>query len=139
MFTQFFFYLFDIHNIIQNLLNKYAGENLVEDKGVSSINFALLNEAIKFATSFLQDISIYQDEINDENIILKNMCAITEIKDTSNPAYIDGIFDHAYDGEVLITKSLAEKLAAQDYTIEFLGEKKISNLDVSEEIYKIIC
>lgn len=129
----------DIHNIIQNLLNKYAGENLVEDKGVSSINFALLNEAIKFATSFLQDISIYQDEINDENIILKNMCAITEIKDTSNPAYIDGIFDHAYDGEVLITKFLAEKLAPQDYTIEFLGEKKISNLDVSEEIYKIIC
>ena len=126
-----------IFNIVQNLLNKYAGENLVEENGISTISFRLLNEAVKFAIAFVKDISLYQDEVNNDKLVLKNMCAITESNGKLPYNYIDGIFEHAYDGEIIITSGIMQKLSPQDYPTEFLGEKKITNTETSEEIYKL--
>ncbi len=62
----------DIHNIISGLLGKYNGTQIMEEGGITSARFLRLNEAVKFSVGFLKDISLYQDEVNDDTVFVSD-------------------------------------------------------------------
>ena len=131
----------DIRNIIFNLLNKYQGEDTIEADGITSIRFRKLNNAVKFALECLKDISTYQEETNNENLMLRNCCAITSYDSKSMPNlsnFLSDMFEHIYNNEIVVTKKIADYLAEKDYKLDFLGEKSFPHMESSEELYKLI-
>lgn len=131
----------EIRNIIFNLLSKYNGTDTIEADGITSVRFRKLNNGIKFATECLKDIGTYQEETNNDNLILRNCCAITEYQAEEEPnlsGFLNDMFEHIYNNEIVVTEPVEEALAAKDYHFDFLGEKKFSHLESAVALYKLI-
>lgn len=131
----------EIRNIIYNLLSKYDGRNVIEVNGITSVQFLKLNNAIKFATEFLKDISTYQDELNDENLIFNNKCNVLEYADNEEPNlndYVNDILEHTYNDEILTTANIKDELSNSKYKFDFLGEKKLNKTGKYVELYRLL-
>lgn len=128
-----------IRTIISNLLGKYKGFDVVENNGITNIRFRKVNNALKFADNCLRDINVYHDEIDSDNMIMRNCCAITAYNTDAEEnfdTFLKDMFEHIYNNEIVLTKDVQESLNDEDYQLEYLGEKNFSLLGKSVELYK---
>ena len=129
-----------IRAIVANLVDKYHGSNVIEDGGITSIDFEKIRDGAKFAIEYLKDIAAYSEENNDERIILRNCCALTDVKENTEPNlnhYILDIFEHVYNNEIITIKDIASVLEADNYELEFLGDKQLKESSTTAELYKL--
>ena len=134
----------DVRNIIYNVVRKYMGLNVVEERGVTSIRYTKLNTAIRMAIEFYRDIDVFQNEEQDESYRLHIKCAITETRPNGAPnlsSFVWAILGQTYDDEILTTETLKILYDEQDkdkYEFEYLGEKEFEGLEQSVNLYKIL-
>lgn len=134
----------DVRNIIYNLVRKYMGMNVVEERGVTSIRYTKLNTAIRMAIESYRDIDVFQNEEQDESYRLHIKCAITETRPNGAPnlsSFVWAILGQTYDDEILTTETLKSLYDNQDndkYEFEYLGEKEFDGLEQNVNLYKIL-
>lgn len=130
-----------IHNILFNLVNKYQGETPIEAEGITTVHFRKLNNAVKFAIESIKDINTYHDELDNESLLMRNCCAITDYKpeeEVNLSSFLSDMFEHIYSNEIVMTKAVAEELKDGEYHLDYLGEKNFKTLSITEELYKIV-
>lgn len=130
-----------IHNIIFNLVNKYGGTDTVEAGGITTVRFRVVANAVKFALACLKDINAYHDEIDNDNLLMRNCCALAAYKPEEEPnlsTFWADMFEHIYNNEVVMTADVKNEMSGSSYTLDFLGEKNFKTLNISKELYKII-
>lgn len=130
----------EIRNIISNLLNKFDGKNVIEDNFITSIEFAKLNNAARFAVEFFKDVSIYEDKLNNTNLMITDKCSILSLTSEQEPnlsPYIQDVFEQTYDNEIIVNEPIKEKLEGDKYVFEFLGDKTLSKTGYSTPLYKM--
>lgn len=131
----------EMRNIISNLVSKYNGKNVIEDNFITSIEFAKLNNAVKFATEFFKDVSIYEDEINNANLIIENKCSILSLTSQEEPnlsPYIQDVFEQVYPNEIIVDEAIKTNLNDDKYNFDFLGEKTLKNTEKTVALYKLM-
>ena len=131
----------EIRNIIFNLLGKYKGEDTSEADGITTIHFPKISNAVRFAVECLKDIGTYQEETNNDNLILRNCCAVTEDKPENEPNLserLSDIFEHIYNQEIVVTKPVFEALQESGRHFDYLGEKTLNKLNINVELYKLL-
>lgn len=127
-----------IRAITANLSSKYAGQNTGEGNGLSFCDFNSPDAAIKFAIEYLKEIATCLDVGEEEKMILRTCCAITPADDASiNNSYIQDIFEHVYNNEIIMVKAVADALTDESCNKEFLGEKTLKNSNTTVELYKL--
>ncbi len=129
-----------IRTIIANLTEKYHGHNIVEACGVTSIDFNKVRDGAKFAIEYLKDIAAYIEENNDERMILRNCCALTEADEGLESGFnknILDIFEHIYNNEIVAVKEINQVLEGDIYEFDFLGEKLLKESNTTAELYKL--
>ncbi len=129
-----------IRSIITNLIQKYNGRNIMENGGITVINFEKLRNASKFTIEYLKDIAEFIDGNGDERFILRNCCAIIKdlySDDNDRLKYIKDIFEHVYNNEVVVVKDFAQVLEGEEYTVEYLGNKVLQESKNSAELFKL--
>ncbi|MBS4773884.1 MAG: hypothetical protein KHX55_06395 [Proteobacteria bacterium] len=128
-----------IRTIILNLLGKYKGFDVIEANGITTVRFRKLNSALKFADECLKDIGVYHDEVDNDNMIMRNCCAVTADNPDIEPNlnnFLKDMFEHIYNNEIVLTKDVQEHLDGTDYQLEYLGEKNFALLGKTVELYK---
>lgn len=130
----------DISNAIRstttNLTNKYAGFNMIEASGMTSVDFADPIEAFKFAVECLKDFSLCVDDNEDEKMILRTCCVITPLDGSvTDDIYIKDLFEHVYNNEIVTVKTIADAL--EEIEKDYLGDKTLNNSSTSVELYKL--
>ena len=129
-----------IRAIVANLVEKYHGYNVIEDAGITSVDFEKIRDGAKFAIEYLKDIASYSEENNDERIILRNCCALTKADINTEPnlnTYILDIFEHIYNNEIVTIKDIASVLEADSYELDYLGDKQLKSSNTTAELYKL--
>ncbi|MBR1948674.1 MAG: hypothetical protein IKA30_02645 [Alphaproteobacteria bacterium] len=129
-----------IRTIIANLTQKYNGRNIIENEGITFVNFEKLRDAAKFAIEYLKDIGSYVEDNNDEQFVLRNCCALIEdiySDDKDKLKYAKDIFEHVYNNEIVVVKNIALVLEGEEYSVEFLGNKVLNESKTSSELYKL--
>lgn len=131
----------EIHNIMTNLASKFHGGNVVEDNYIISIEFEKLNNAARFAVEFFKDVSIYEEQMNNSNLIIANRCSIFSLTAAEEPnlsLFIQDILEQTYDNEIIVNEPVKENLPKEAYSFEFLGDKKLNKTGYSTALYKLI-
>ena len=134
----------DVRNIIYNLVRKYMGLNVVEERGITSIRYTKLNTALRMVIEFYRDIDTFQSEEQDDSYRLHIKCAITEARPDGAPnlsTFVSAILGQTYDDEIITTDTLKKLYDEQDngrYEFEYLGEKEFAGVEKSVELYKIL-
>lgn len=129
-----------IRAIIANLVEKYNGHDVVESAGVTAVDFDKIRDGAKFAIEYLKDIAAYIEENNDERIILRNCCALTQTGSETEPNlshYVSDIFEHIYNNEIVAVKEIASVLEGEGCNFDFLGDKLLKESGISTELYKL--
>ncbi|MBE6448003.1 MAG: hypothetical protein E7018_01730 [Alphaproteobacteria bacterium] len=131
-----------LRNIVSNLQNKYQGFDVVEIGGTTTIQFNKIANAIKFATNVLTDISTYQEGLSNDNLLMRNCCAITIFKEEDEPSYrssfLADMFEHIYNNEIVMTANVQANLKENPRHLDYLGEKQFKNLGIDVELYKLL-
>ena len=130
-----------IHNIVSNLVNKYKGIDIVEAGGITTVRFRVVANAVKFALACRKDINAYHDEIDNDNMLMRNCFALAAYKPEEEPnlsTFWTDMFEHIYNNEVVMTADVKNEMSGTGYTLDFLGEKNFKTLNISQELYKII-
>ena len=130
-----------IRNILRNLQNKYQGTDVIEAEGITSVKFNKIDNAIKYAIACLKDINIYQEEVANENLLMRNCCAITLFRSDEEPnlsGYLTDMFEHIYSGEIVITSDVQAELNSNEFKTDFLGEKAFKSLNINQSLYKLL-
>ena len=130
----------EVRNIIANLSAKFNGENVIEDNYVTSIEFPKLNHAARFAVEFFKDVSIYEEQLNNTNLIIADKCSILSLSSEQEPnlsPFIQNVFEQTYDNEIIVNEPIKERLEGEKYGFEFLGEKTLSKTGWSTALYKM--
>ncbi len=134
----------DVRNIIYNLVRKYMGLNVIEERGITSIRYTKLNTAIRMVIELYRDIDTFQNEEQDETYRLHVKCAITETRPEGAPnlsSFVSAILGQTYDDEIITTETLKKLYDEQNknkYEFEYLGEKEFNGVAQSINLYKII-
>ena len=126
--------------VIANLSAKFNGENVIEDNYVTSIEFPKLNHAARFAVEFFKDVSIYEEQLNNTNLIIADKCSILSLSSEQEPnlsPFIQDVFEQTYDNEIIVNEPIKERLEGEKYGFEFLGEKTLSKTGWSTALYKM--
>lgn len=130
-----------IRAVISNYADKYRGRDIIESGGITTIKFTKLALGMNFAEEAIKEIRAFQDETNNDFLILRNCCAIakfdSELEPNLNNFWLD-IFEHVYNGEIVVTKDIADALQDTGYKFDFLGEKKLNTLKKDVELYKLL-
>lgn len=130
-----------IREILSGLIDQYRGMDVIEAEGITTIKFKKLSLGMIFAKTAVQEIRSFQDDTNNDNLILRNCCAIakydSELEPNLNDFWSD-IFEHIYNNEIVLTKDVYDALQDAGYHFEYLGEKKFNKLDINVELYKLI-
>ena len=126
-----------IRTITTNLTGKYAGFNMIEAGGITSVDFTTPQDAVKFASECLKEISLCMDDNNDEEkLILRTCCVIMPIEgDAVDDVYIKDLFEHVYNNEIVMVKKIADTVSDEEK--DYLGDKALTNSSVSVELYKL--
>lgn len=132
----------EIRNIVSNLVGKFGGNNVIEDNYITSVTFSKLNNALKFATEFYKDVEIYEDELDNENLIIDNKCSILFMSSEDEPnlsPYVQDVFEQAYAGEIITDEETRQKLADDNrFSFDFLGDKSLERTGKTVPLYKLI-
>lgn len=130
----------EVRNIIANLSAKFDGENVIEDNYITSIEFPKLNHAARFAVEFFKDVSIYEEQLNNTNLIIADKCSILSLSSEQEPnlsPFIQDVFEQTYDNEIIVNEPIKERLEGEKYGFEFLGEKTLNKTGWSTALYKM--
>lgn len=131
----------DVHNLIHSLLNKYSGNSIQEQEGISTIEYSNTEEALRFASEFIKDINVYKEELSDENLIFLSKCNIIdklEDEEIDQNDYIKDALEHTYNNEILVTEKIKNSMYSDRYGFEFLGDKRLNKTDKLVALYKLI-
>lgn len=131
----------DVRNIIFNLVSKFRGKNVLEQNEITSVEFNKLNDAIKFTIEVLQDISVYQEENGLSGVEIEakgNILEIQNIEELNLSPYIEDIFWHTYDNEIIVDDNIKKELAVGKYSVDFLGDKRLNKSNKMVALYKLI-
>ena len=134
----------DIRNIIYNLVPKYDGFSVIEEKNITSVRFAKLNTAVRMAIEFYRDINIFQEEDEDDSYTIHAKCAITEAHPDGAPNLSDftaAVLRQTFDDEIITTeplKQLYDELDKNKYDFDYLGEKQFDGVSKPVLLYKIL-
>lgn len=134
-------YYGDVRNVIYNLLSKYRGRNVIEKDDITSIEYDNTEDAVKFATEFLKDISLYKEDINDENLLFLCKCNIVDKSEegaVNLDDYVADVLEHTYNNEILVTEKVKNSMYANKYEFEFLGDKRMNKSNKLVALYKLI-
>lgn len=130
-----------IRNIIANLVAKLEGENVIESDDITSVEFAKLNNAVKFVIDFLNDVETYKEQSGDEGLILENKCCVLEMPTEDEPnlsPYLADVFEQTYNNEVIVNDVIKDELTDSKYEFDFLGDKKLSRTGQTVALYKLV-
>lgn len=130
-----------IRSIVSNLVGKYKGADVIEADGITTIRFHKLNNALRFCSECLKDIGAYHDEVDNDNIIMRNCCAVTADNPEDEPNlnnFLKDMFEHIYNNEIVMTKDVQTHLEGSDFQLEYLGEKNFRILGRAVELYKYL-
>lgn len=101
-----------------------------------------MNNALKFATEFYKDVEIYEDELDNENLIIDNKCSILFMSSEDEPnlsPYVQDVFEQAYAGEIITDEDTRQKLADDNrFSFDFLGDKSLERTGKTVPLYKLI-
>ena len=125
-----------IRNIIHNKSKVFKGRNIKEENNVISIDFKDLDTAITLASELFDDIIVYQEDLDDENIIIENKCNI--IPSSKDLKYALDIFEHSYDDEIIVPEAIKENTIDVRYNFDFLGTKWLQNTEENVSLYKLL-
>ena len=134
----------DIRNIIYNLVPKYDGFSVIEDRNITSVRFAKLNTAVRMAIEFYRDINTFQEEDEDDSYTIHAKCAITEVHPDGAPNLSDftaAVLRQTFDDEIITTeplKQLYDELDNNKYDFDYLGEKQFDGVSKPVLLYKIL-
>lgn len=134
----------DIRNIIYNLVPKYNGFSVIEEKNITSIRFAKLNTAVRMGIEFYRDIDTFQEEDDDDSYTIHAKCAITEAHPDGAPNLSDftaAVLRQTFESEIITTeplKQLYEELDKNKYEFDYLGEKQFDGVEKPVLLYKIL-
>lgn len=130
-----------IRNIIANLVAKLEGENVIENEDITSVEFAKLNNAVKFVIDFLSDVETYKEQSADEGLILENKCCVLEMQTEDEPnlsPYLADIFEQTYNNEIIVNDVIKDELTDTKYEFDFLGDKKLNRTAQTVALYKLV-
>ena len=105
------------------------------------MRFRVVANAVKFALACRKDINAYHDEIDNDNMLMRNCFALAAYKPEEEPnlsTFWTDMFEHIYNNEVVMTADVKNEMSGTGYTLDFLGEKNFKTLNISKELYKII-
>ncbi len=130
----------EVSNIIADLSDKYDGENVKEDNYITSIEFTKLNNAAHFALEFFKNISVYEDKLNNTNLIVADKCCILSVppeQEEKMALYLQDVLEQTFDNEIIVNEEVQKQLQGEKYEFEFLGEKVLNKTGASEALYKM--
>lgn len=130
----------EVSNIIADLSDKYDGENIREDNYITSIEFTKLNYAAQFASEFFKSISVYEDKLNNTNLIIADKCCIMSLtpeQEEKMALFLQDMLEQTYDNEIIVNEEVKKQLQGEKYSFEFLGEKVLNKTGASEALYKM--
>lgn len=132
----------EAQKIIADLADKFDGENVTEDNYITSVEFSKLNCAAGFALEFFREMAVYEDQLNNSNLIVADKCSILSLSAEQEPnlqAFVQDVFEQTYDNEIIVNEPVKERLSLEDeiYDFEFLGEKTLSKTGWSVSLYKM--
>ena len=132
----------EAQKIIADLADKFDGENVTEDNYITSVEFSKLNCAAGFALEFFREMAVYEDQLNNSNLIVADKCSILSLSAEQEPnlqAFVQDVFEQTYDNEIIVNEPVKERLSLEDekYDFEFLGEKILSKTGWSVSLYKM--
>lgn len=126
-----------IRTITAKLAQKFNGKNITEGFGVTCVGFYNPIEAIRFAKEYLHDISCCIDEDLNEKMILRTCCFVCPLSKNFDDVFINDVFEHIYNGEIVMMKETADNIDDEENSKEFLGDKLLKNTNSSIELYKL--
>ena len=132
----------EAQKIIADLADRFDGENVTEDNYITSVEFSKLNCAAGFALEFFREMAVYEDQLNNSNLIVADKCSILSLSAEQEPnlqAVVQDVFEQTYDNEIIVNEPVKERLSLEDekYDFEFLGEKILSKTGWSVSLYKM--
>ncbi len=132
----------EAQKIIADLADRFDGENVTEDNYITSVEFSKLNCAAGFALEFFREMAVYEDQLNNSNLIVADKCSILSLSAEQEPnlqAFVQDVFEQTYDNEIIVNEPVKERLSLEDekYDFEFLGEKILSKTGWSVSLYKM--
>ncbi len=131
----------DIRNIINNVNGKYKGDNVIEKETITSIEYSSMSAAVNFAVEYINDITEYRDELNDDNLIFLSKCSIVDYPEeqaANLDDYIKDVLEHTYNNEILISEKIKNSIHDEKYSFEYLGEKRLNKTDQLVALYKLV-
>lgn len=131
----------DVRNIIFSIISKYRGKNTIEKDDITSVQFSKLNDAIKFTIEVLKDIGAYQEASENQDVFIESRGAVLEVQtkeEVNLSPYIEDIFFHTYDNEIIVDDDVKKELAVGKYSVDFLGDKKLNKTKKTVALYKLI-
>lgn len=125
-----------IRNITADMTKKFGGSDIMENNGITSVDFNSPSDAAKFAAECLKEMSLCLDEDQEEKIILRTCCVVVSLEDSAvNDIYIRDMFEHVYNNEIILVKKVADSV--DGYEKEFLGDKSLKNSNTTVALYKM--
>ena len=131
----------EVSNIIADLSDKYDGENVKEDNYITSIEFTKLNQAAHFATEFFKNILVYEDKLNNTNLIVADKCCILSLtvdQEEKMALFLQDVLEQTYDNEIVVNEEVKKQLQGEKYNFELLGEKVLNKTGATETLYKLM-
>ncbi len=133
--------LADIRRLFSRLINKYHGDTVIEENGITSVHFTNLGKAVHFVEETHKEIEDYRETQTEYNLIMDEKIALLEMpsdKEVNLSAYVTDIFEHAYNGDILVNDIIKDELTNAPYDFEFLGDKKLRKSGGSASLYKML-
>ena len=70
-------------------------------------------------------------------MILRTCCFVCPLSKNFDDIFISDVFEHIYNGEIVMIKDTADNIDDEENSKEFLGDKLLKNTNSSIELYKL--
>lgn len=130
----------EVENIIADLSDKFGGEDIKNDNYITSIEFTKLNSAMDFVNEFFKSVSLYEEKLNNTNLIVADKCCVlslTSEQEEKMALFLQDVLEQTFDDEIIVNEEVKKQLQGEKYGFEFLGEKILNKTGASEALYKI--
>lgn len=131
----------EVENIITELSEKFGGDDVKKDNYITSIEFTKLNQAVSFVSEFFKSVSLYEDQLNNTNLIVADKCCILSLRQEQEEQlslFLQDVLEQTYDNEIIVNEEVKRQLQGEKYNFEFLGEKILNKTGAAESLFKII-
>ena len=127
-----------IDKTVDEIAVELNGKKTAETRDIRILNFLSLQDAVLFCMDFFDDFSEYMADVNDENLDITNKFILLPSSANIQKEFVEDIFEHAYDGEILGTEEIKEQNRNRPYNLEFLGKKTLKTTGEKIDLYRVI-